>query len=283
MKKILAVSGGVDSMVMLDIFTKKFKRDELVVATFDHGTRESSRADAEFVKKIAERAGVLTYLGEKKLGEGVSEERARKARYEFLRKVAFKERGEIFTAHHLDDLVETTAINFLRGTGWRGLAGLSSFGIRRPLIDGFLGEIFDRKKILEYAAKKKIVFREDPTNSSENYLRNRIREKVRAIEFERKLEIYQLWSEQKKIMREIEKILEEILPEERRFKREWFLDLDEKVSLEILREGLLRSEVAATRPQILEFLNAIKTYQPGKKFNLPEDKLVRINKADFQL
>ena len=270
-------------MVMLDIFTKKFKRDELVVATFDHGTRESSRADAEFVKKIAERAGVLTYLGEKKLGEGVSEERARKARYEFLRKVAFKERGEIFTAHHLDDLVETTAINFLRGTGWRGLAGLSSFGIRRPLIDGFLGEIFDRKKILEYAAKKKIVFREDPTNSSENYLRNRIREKVRAIEFEGKLEIYQLWSEQKKIMREIEKILEEILPEERRFKREWFLDLDEKVSLEILREGLLRSEVAATRPQILEFLNAIKTYQPGKKFNLPEDKLVRINKADFQL
>ncbi|MBQ2637575.1 tRNA lysidine(34) synthetase TilS [Candidatus Saccharibacteria bacterium] len=283
MKKILAVSGGVDSMVMLDIFTKKFKRDELVVATFDHGTRESSRADAEFVKKIAERAGVLTYLGEEKLGEGVSEERARKVRYEFLRKVAFKERGEIFTAHHLDDLVETTAINFLRGTGWRGLAGLSSFGIRRPLIDGFLGEIFDRKKILEYAAKKKIVFREDPTNSSENYLRNRIREKVRAIEFERKLEIYQLWSEQKKIMREIEKILEEILPEERRFKREWFLNLDEKVSLEILREGLLRSEVATTRPQILEFLNAIKTYQPGKKFNLPEDKLVRINKADFQL
>ena len=290
MKKILAVSGGVDSMVMLDIFMSRFLREELVVATFDHGTRESSSADAEFVekkaKKLSEAAYALqipVYRGRASLGAGISEEKARAARYEFLRKVARKERGEIFTAHHLDDLIETVSINFLRGTGFRGLAGLFTPGIRRPFIDGFFGEVFDRKKILKYAAEKEIIFREDPTNASEKYLRNRIRERVYNLDFERKMEIYQLWRKQKKDVLEISEILEAILPEDRRYKREWFYNLDEAVSLEILREGLIRAGVSATRPQILEFLNAIKTYLPGKQFNLPGDRLVKINKRDFIL
>ena len=290
MKKILAVSGGVDSMVMLDIFLSRFPKTELVVATFDHGTRESSSADAEFVEKRVEKFSEAAYAlqlpiyrGRASLGAGISEEKARAARYEFLRKVATKERGEIFTAHHLDDLVETVAINFLRGTGFRGLAGLSSLGIRRPFIDGFFGEVFDRKKILKYAAEKEIIFREDPTNSSEKYLRNRIREKVYNLDFEKKMAVYRLWEKQKKDVREISEVLEAILPEDGRYQREWFSSLDEEVALEILREGLIRAGVSATRPQILEFLTAIKTYLPGKQFNLPGDKLVRINKRDFRL
>ena len=51
MKKVLAVSGGVDSMVMLDIFLRNYPPEELVVATFDHGTRESSKTDADFVEQ----------------------------------------------------------------------------------------------------------------------------------------------------------------------------------------------------------------------------------------
>ena len=289
MKKVLAVSGGVDSMVMLDIFAKKFPREELVVATFDHGTRESSEADVEFVSEVGSALCIPVYRGRAELGAGVSEEKARAARYDFLRKIALRERGEIFTAHHLDDLVETVAINFFRGTGFRGLAPFSSFGVRRPFLDGFLEpeefgfKAFDKRAILRYAAERGVRFREDPTNASDEYLRNRVRERVFNLDFETKREVFQLWREQREIIREITGIIETILPEDRKYEREWFFDLEEGVSLEILREGLIRAGVSATRPQTLEFLDAIRTYLPGKKFNLPGDKLVEIRKNEFFL
>ncbi|MBQ7802343.1 tRNA lysidine(34) synthetase TilS [Candidatus Saccharibacteria bacterium] len=283
MKKILAVSGGVDSMVMLDIFAKKIPKDELVVATFDHGTRESSKTDAEFVSKIASRLGIKIVRGEAKLGEKVSEETAREKRYEFLRRVAFLEKGEIFTAHHLDDLVETTAINFLRGTGFRGLAGLSNLGIRRPFLDGFFEEVFDKRKILKYAAENEIIFREDPTNSSDDYLRNRIRKKVFELPLEKKLELFSLWKKQKELVREINGTTESLIPEDLKFSRDFFRDLEEKTALEILREATIRAGASTTIPQRKEFLKAILEYTPGKKFNLPNDKLVKINKKDFML
>ncbi|MBR3257038.1 tRNA lysidine(34) synthetase TilS [Candidatus Saccharibacteria bacterium] len=283
MKRVLAVSGGVDSMVLLDIFLRKFEKDSFVVATFDHGTRESSKLDAEFVKKVAGEAGIEVFRGEGELGEGVSEEEARRARYAFLRKVAFKNRGEIFTAHHLDDLIETTAINFIRGTGFRGLSGLSGLGIRRPFIDGFFPEIYDKKDILKYAGENSIRFRQDPTNESDDYLRNRVRKKVRALPREQKLEIFSLWRRQREIVREIDEIFEEILPEDLCFSREIFRENERDVSLEILRAGLGRAGISTTRPQREEFLDAILNYENGKKFNLPGDRLVKIGRNGFRL
>lgn len=277
-------------MVMLDLMLARFPNDELVVATFDHGTRESSGLDADFVAakvaKIAQIAPALSsrvYRGEAALGAEISEEKARGKRYEFLRRVAFEEKGEIYTAHHLDDLVETVAINLLRGTGWRGLAVLDSAGVRRPFVDGTFGEVFDKRKILEYAAERGVVFRQDPTNASEKYLRNRVREKTMSLPLATKMKIYKLWRRQVEIKREVDEILEEILPEDLKFEREWFDEMDEKVALEVLRAGLMRAGVTATRPQINEFYRAILTYGSGKKFNLPNDRLVKIGRRDFQL
>ncbi len=290
MKKILAVSGGVDSMVMLDLMARQFPASELVVATFDHGTRESSKADADFVAsetaKIAQIAPALQlrfYRGEAELGAKISEEKAREKRYDFLRRVAFKEKGEIYTAHHLDDLVESVVINLLRGTGWRGLAVLNSAGVRRPFLDGTFGEVFDKRKVLEYAAEYGIVFRQDPTNSDERYLRNRVRKRVLEMPLEKKTKIYELWRRQIEIAREIDGILETVLPEDLRFERAWFEKMDEKVASEVLRAGLLRAGATATRPQIRDFYEAILNYSPGKKFNLPNDMLVKIGRRDFQL
>lgn len=289
MKKILAVSGGVDSMVMLSLMIRRFPADEIIVATFDHGTRESSGEDADFVAskvaKIAQNAPALqsrVYRGEAKLGAEISEEKAREKRYEFLWEVAFLEKGEIFTAHHLDDLVESVVINLVRGTGWRGLAVLNSPGIRRPFIDGTFGEVFDKRKILKFAAQEKIVFRQDPTNTSDKYLRNRVREKVLNLPEELKRKVYELWQRQVEIAREIDEILEAIIPEDLRFEREWFKKMDEKEAMEVLRAGLLRAGVTATRPQIHEFYQAILSYKNGKRFNLPGDKLVELRR-DFQL
>ena len=272
MQKVLAVSGGVDSMVMLEML----KDDpEVIVAHFDHGTRESSKADAEFVERECEKRGVKFVLGEGKLGEGVSEERARAARYEFLESVG----GEIYAAHHLDDVVESVAINLLRGTGWRGLAPMGRENVRRPLVEKGMR----KKDVLRYAAKRGISFRQDPTNTSEKYLRNRVREKVAELSDEKFLKVIKLVERQKVLKEEIEKIIFSLLPEDGRFEREWFLEMDDKVALEILRAGLARAGISTTRPQREDFLAAIRTYKSGKEFNLPGDRLVKMQKDSFML
>ena len=289
MKKILAISGGVDSMVMLDIFVKKFDKTELVVATFDHSARESSKEDCDFVSEVCSALEIPVYRGKAEKLTKISEEKARALRYDFLRKIAFKEKGEIFTAHHLDDLVETITINLLRGTGFRGLACLSSPGIRRPFLDGLFDpeefgfSAFDKSSILTYASKNDIHFRLDPTNETSVYLRNRVREKTRSLPLEKKLTLFELWQAQKSLVKEIDSLTESILPENLIFSRSIFSELNDSTSLEILRAALLRAGVSTTIPQRKEFLTAIRTYAPEKMFNLPKDKMVKIHKQNFML
>lgn len=353
MRKILAVSGGVDSMVMLDLivkaertkkkadsdekFREKYSSDEIkagddysygeiIVAHFDHRMRENSGEDAEFVRKISEEIYHemnITGKGEFK-GEGiegapekiVSEEAAREARYNFLHGVAEKnEPAMIYTAHHLDDLIETVAINLLRGTGWRGLAVLDAPGVRRPLLEAEICyEPMDKLAILEYAAKRGLRFREDQTNGSEQYLRNRVRARLMEENwsYERKLEMWELWRKQKKLKREIDQLVTELLPKEgEAWQRKWFWEMEKWAedvesargagdgvgsrsepgkaesmriaARELLRAGLLRAGVRATRPQIEEFRQAVLTYKSGKYFNLPGDRLVKIGKDEFKL
>jgi len=290
MKRVLAVSGGVDSMAMLDVACHRFAPEEIVVAHFDHGIRKDSAVDAEFVRARAEEHGVGFRSGKVELGAGASEAEAREQRYKFLMQVANEVGGEIWTAHHLDDLVETVVINFLRGTGWRGLAGLGREGVRRPFLETeMFYEPMDRAAIFEYAAKRHLRYREDPSNSWDEYLRNRVRRKVNnLLSFEQKMAIYKLWQKQLRLKQEIDAGVMGMLPENGRFERKWFreLDIDEsgrKTALEILRAVTLRAGISATRPQLEDFRRAILDYKPGKSFNLPGDKLIRFGKEEFWL
>ncbi len=305
-RKILAVSGGVDSMVMLDVLTttakaeKKYASgdisgddnyacDDIIVAHFDHGMRDNSAEDADFVQKTSEEIYHVANITEKgNLPSNTSEERARGARYDFLRKLMRRnEPAEIYTAHHLDDLIETVAINLLRGTGWRGLAVLDAPYIRRPLLETELFyEPLDKWAIYEYAAKKGLHFREDQSNTSDHYLRNRVRERLTAENwsYERKLELWKLWRRQKELRREIDHLLAGIIPAQGEpWERKWFSELEQPVAQELLRAGLLRIGIRATRPQIEDFRLAILDYAPGKKFNLPGDTLIKFTKTQFWL
>lgn len=272
-------------MVLLDYCVKKFPKNELVVTHFDHGTRTSSKDDFEFVKKIAEKHNIEFVGKHAKLGAGVSEEEAREKRYEFLFGVASKNSGKVFTAHHLDDLAESVAINFIRGTGTRGLAVMNNSEIERPFL------FWTKKDILKYAAENGIVFREDPTNSSDDYLRNRIRFSARSLDIETKRKVLCLRNEQIKILNEIHKEITQILNENvltlennvLQIPREIFQNTDNEVATEILRELLVQKNIFCTRPQLLNFLAAIRDYQPGKSFNLPHDRLVKIHKNYFVL
>lgn len=289
MKYLLAVSGGVDSMVLFDIY----KKSNVVVAHFNHKLRPSAEKDEEFVKRICQENNVRCEVGYLKASGKVSEEKARSARYEFLenvRKKLEKESGDsvqILTAHHLDDLSETVAINLIRGTRWRGLSPFSS-EVSRPFIqDGDVLKPESKADILTYAARNKISFRQDPTNFEPDFLRNRVREKLSTLEpeehFKLNQEIKKLWIRQTEIRVEISKVISEMVDLEK-FKedgvisRAIFQDLDEDVSLEILRQLLELRGISLTGPKLLDFLNAIKTYSSEKKFNLPGDLLVTIHK-----
>ncbi len=263
-------------MVMLRLFLDE---PEIIVAHFNHGTRKSADADEQFVREFCEQHKIKFITEKAELGAGVSEEKARAVRYSFLFRVAQEERGEVFTAHHVDDMIESVAINLVRGTGHRGLAPMSAVGVRRPLLE----RGWAKKDILRYAAENGVRFREDPTNSEDDYLRNRIRKDVRELDETTRTKVFELFLNQKTIEREIDEIVEAIVPEDNVFRREWFTNLDDEVALEILRFGLAKAGVATTRPQTLNFLKAIRTYQSGKKFNLPNDRLIKIGKKDFRI
>ncbi len=293
MKIILAVSGGIDSMVMLNLFLQAshYNKSDIIVAHFNHGTRKSAQDDADFVAQTAKRCGLKYVTETSSLGERVAEEVARKARYTFLNRIGNANQPAIIcTAHHLDDLIESVAINFLRGTGWRGLAVLGMNSVRRPFLEPAmlhklnLTQPLTKKDILRYAAENKIIFREDPTNNSENYLRNRIRPKVRSLSDTQKKQLYQLWLEQRRLREQIEDNITTLIPAKNTvWERAWFRDIDDAAALEILRSGALNANIPATKPQLLDFLQAIRTYSSGKAFNLPQDHLIKFSKTRFYL
>ena len=172
MKYVVAVSGGVDSVVLLDVLSKTKHR--LVVAHVSHGIRDDSDDDARFVEGLAKHYKVPYVSTNLALGKSASEEQAREQRYKFLFDTAEQFDAVIATAHHLDDLVETVAINLTRGTGWRGLNVLSRQGIERPLIS------LPKSSLLRYAMKHRLEWVEDSTNATDVYLRNRLRKKIQA-------------------------------------------------------------------------------------------------------
>lgn len=288
MKKILAVSGGIDSMVLLE----KFFRDDpenIVVAHFNHGTRKSADLDEQFVFSRCKELKVPFETMKIMLGEGVSEELARQKRYDFLYHVANKYGGEIYTAHHLDDLIESITINLIRGTGWRGLTPFSDNRIHRPFIE--MG--FYKTDILRFAAKNKVLFREDPTNSTDDYLRNRVRARLLSLPQSEKERLIQFYKSQTAIRQEIEELSESIFnsliidtktPVNYRLRKDFFLehseDYTDEVAQEVLRFACEKFGISLTRVQLKDFLRAIRTYGTNKKFNLPKDKMAVIGR-DF--
>lgn len=174
---LLTVSGGVDSMVMLSLFVRSGYRVGVAHCNFQLRGEESEE-DEELVRLEAEKYGLPWYNRRfetkremERTGESM-EMAARRLRYAWFDELS-REHGYTITAiaHHIDDSVETFFINLLRGTGLRGLTGITLHNGRliRPLM------FASRKEILEYAVSQHIPFREDSSNRSTKYLRNKIR------------------------------------------------------------------------------------------------------------
>jgi tRNA(Ile)-lysidine synthase len=168
---VLAVSGGLDSMVLLHVAAAigRSARASVVVATFDHASGPHSARAASFVADRACALALPVVVG--RAGASARTEAGwRAARWEFLRSVARSTRGIVLTAHTRDDQMETVLMRALRGAGARGLAGLlAPSDVRRPFLSR------SRAELEAYATSRGLEWIEDPTNRSPRYLRNRAR------------------------------------------------------------------------------------------------------------
>jgi tRNA(Ile)-lysidine synthase len=167
---VLAVSGGVDSMVLLDAAAARVDAGRLHVATFDHGTGAFATGAAATVVRRARELGVAVHPGAAAEDLPSSEGAWRDARWEFLRAVARRVGGPVATAHTRDDQVETVFLRAVRGAGARGLAGLrAGGGVLRPLLS------IRRVDIERYATARGLGWYRDPSNATPKYTRNRAR------------------------------------------------------------------------------------------------------------
>jgi len=189
---VCAVSGGVDSVVLLhalhEVNRRKRLHLKLHVGHIDHALRSESADDARWVERLAESIGLpcavecVDVRGLVRRGAGSVEEAARHARYAALERMA----GEwgataVVVAHHADDQAETVLHHVLRGTGLTGLAGMSKarpirdaspIGLLRPLLE------FTRAEIDAYAIEQGLKYRSDATNLDHALTRNRIRQRL---------------------------------------------------------------------------------------------------------
>jgi len=174
----VAVSGGADSVCLLHVLLELAPRWDLRLSVLhlNHGLRgEESRQDAEFVRALAARRGLAFHLREAELAgsSGNLEQAARQARLAFFREAI--EGGSVdrvALGHTRSDQAETVLFRFLRGSGTAGLAGIrpvTAEGIVRPLLE------VDRAEVEQFLRERDIPWRDDSTNASGQFARNRIR------------------------------------------------------------------------------------------------------------
>ncbi len=172
---VCAVSGGADSMALLwAMYLLKDTYDlKLSAAHFDHGLRgEESAGDAAFVEQFCKDYGIAFFMGKGSVCSGPKglEAAARDARYAFLQTLP----GKIATAHTADDNAETVLMHLVRGTGLKGLGGIAPS--RDRLIRPMLG--ITRQEVLDFLEQYSIPYRDDSSNATDDFLRNRLRHHV---------------------------------------------------------------------------------------------------------
>lgn len=174
---ILAISGGLDSMVLLEAMQRLKPQAQIVVAHYHHGESDNAEVMSyreqalQTVKSYCE-SKKIKFLTEKSAEKLASEAQFREKRLDFFDGVKAKFPKALFaTAHHKDDQLETWLLKMIRGSGAEGLENFKFWNQKtlRPLLS------FTKAEILTYAQEKGLTWLEDPTNQESDYLRNWLR------------------------------------------------------------------------------------------------------------
>ena len=172
---VVAVSGGADSVALLDLLHALAPACglELVIAHADHGIASDSQTVGRSVRTLAQRYGLPFELGELHLGPDATETTARRARYAWLRDVQRRHGARyLVTAHHRGDQLETIILRFLRGSAPAGLAGIAARargGLVRPLLP------FTKAELVAHVAARGLPVHDDAANRDPRHLRSWLR------------------------------------------------------------------------------------------------------------
>lgn len=279
-KYVLALSGGVDSVSLLDLLKKRQPTLKLILAHYNHGIRADSARDEQFVREVAIRYGLKLEVDHGHLGADCSEELARKKRYEFLNNVVKKHNALlIITAHHQDDLIETVFINILRGTGYRGLTAIFlNPKIKRPLTS------VSKQEIIEYARKNRLKWVEDSSNQDPKYLRNYIRKHVMPnLNQEQRRQIFKIVEKVAKNQLSIEQEFAKISHNEL-ITRQQIINLPLDVGNELIIYWLRQLGVLEYDRGTVERLNlTLRTASSGTVHNVKNNIWLKMNATTAQL
>lgn len=278
---VLAVSGGVDSMVLLDLLRQR-TGVKLIVAHFDHGMRSDSHLDRQLVEEAAKKHNLMFVHDRANLAPSASESTARTARYRFLERVRQASGAKaIITAHHKDDVLETAILNMLRGSGRRGLTSLrSTDGLVRPLL------AYDKEHILEYANTHALSWRDDATNFDTRYKRNYVRHNLLpAFTPGHRAQLAILIEELHELNDHLDGHIANLLhtqPARNRIRRNWFTHLPHEVARELVHFWLRQHGAKdVVRPTVERLVIAMKTGRPGKVIDV--DKHLKLELSKFYI
>ena len=297
-KVLIAVSGGPDSLALLDVLDKlkAVYKLELAIAHLDHKLRgEAAQKDALFVKKVAKKMGLSFFLKELDVAkyqaeQGLSlEAAAREIRYDFFRKLLKKHNfDKIALGHHVNDQAETLLMKFLRGSGLQGLKGIlpKQNNLIRPLIE------VKRATIENYCQKNNLEPRLDETNLKPVHLRNQIRLELLPLLVEKyNNNLIETLNRSAKLLRadnrylnnQAQQLLKEIAKIDAKqlsLKRKDFLALDLALQRRLIREVfkyLTGDYKDLYFNNITEIISFIKTAKTGTKIDLPSDLILYLN------
>ncbi len=275
---VVAVSGGVDSVALLDLLIKQAPSSKLVVAHFDHGIREDSGLDRHHVQELAAHHRLPFVFHEGRLGPKASEATARTARYDFLHKVRLAAAAHaVITAHHQDDLIETVMLNLIRGTGRRGVTSLKSTDtVVRPLLH------VPKAQLMAYAQANGLKWREDPSNHDTRFTRNYIRHNLlpHLSDTQRQFLLDQV-TKLHKLNDEIDSELVSVLhlrPKINALDRRWFTGLPHSVAKEVIAGWLNQLGIGYDSKTLERLVRAAKVFRPGSQTDVTGSWVLRIGK-----
>lgn len=282
-RTLLAVSGGTDSVVMCDLFSKAGYKFAIAHCNFQLRGEEAN-GDEAFVKELGTKYKVEVYSVQFNTKEYAEQNKlsiqlaARELRYNWFEEIRKEHKLELIaTAHHLNDNIETIVYNLAKGTGIHGLRGIPNRqgNIVRPIL------FASREEIEAYAKENNLAFREDSSNASDKYTRNKIRHNIIPLLKEINPSLEKTLSEKIELLSEIEELYER---RQRKESKQLFLPRGGDVYIPILK--LKKTAHASTilyeylkdygfTPAQVEDILSVIDEAPGKQFITEQARVIK--------
>lgn len=279
---VVGVSGGSDSVALLDLLLNSIDHSKIVVAHVNHHVRIESDIEEEYLKNFClERNIIFETTKFLEYKENNFENEARKRRYKFYENLLLKYNSKfLFLAHHGDDLIETVMMKIVRGSNLTGYSGIKEitnkkkYFIIRPLLK------FTKEDIITYNKENNLVYFNDRTNEDTNYTRNRYRKTILPLLKKEDPLVHLKFLKYSNILQEydsyITKICQDLIIKkyQDKIKINDFKEEDPFIQKNIIYLLLVKiynnEDNLIKEKHLINILNIIKSTKPNQKTNLPK-------------